>query len=273
MADIKLDKKDVKKACLFWWLTSHSTYNYQRLQAGPMAGMMGPILDKLYKGDKEKVSEGLTRHMLYFNTEPRWGAILPGMTVALEETLANDTTGEMDGAVITDIKTAMMGPLAGIGDTIWAGLIKPVILSIILAWAMQGVVGAAWIWGVGVMLLDFAVTYIMFHKGYELGLNSVDKFLDGGFIKKITTFLGIVGMFSLGAMIVKYISVQVVLSVAMTTTTLEFGSILNRIIPCFVPLSLTLLAYWLQKKGKSVTFVLLVLFAIGFVGGALGILG
>jgi PTS system mannose-specific IID component len=35
----------------------------------------------------------------------------------------------------------------------------------------------------------------------------------------------------------------------------------------------TLLAYWMQKKGKKVTTVLLVLFIIGFVGGAIGFLG
>lgn len=271
--EVRLEKKDVKHAFLFWWVCSHMTYNYQRLQAGAMTGMMGPVLNKLYKGNKEKVSEGLKRHMLYFNTEPRWGAVLPGMSVALEETLANDTSGDMDASTITEIKTALMGPLAGIGDTIWAGLMKPIILSIILSWAMQGYVAGAWVYGIGVMLLDFAVTYMMFTQGYKLGINSVDRFLEGGFIKKVTTFLGIVGMFSLGAMIVKYVTISAVFSIDMTTGKLALGDILNKIVPSFVPLLVTLFAYWLQKKGKSVTFVLLMLFLIGFIGGATGILG
>lgn len=55
----RLESKDVKKAVKWWWVTSHMTYNYQRLQAGSLCGMMGPILDKLYDGDKEKVSAGL----------------------------------------------------------------------------------------------------------------------------------------------------------------------------------------------------------------------
>lgn len=50
----RLESKDVKKAVKWWWVTSHMTYNYQRLQAGSLCGMMGPILDKLYDGDKEK---------------------------------------------------------------------------------------------------------------------------------------------------------------------------------------------------------------------------
>lgn len=78
----KLNQKDVKGAALWWWWTSRMTYNYQRLQAGSLCSMMGPLLEKLYDGDNEKVKDGLVRHMQYFNTEPRWGAILPGMVVA-----------------------------------------------------------------------------------------------------------------------------------------------------------------------------------------------
>ena len=82
--------------------------------------------------------------MLYFNTEPRWGAIIPGMTVALEEAYAVDPDSGIDGNTITEIKTALMGPLAGIGDTVWAGLMKPIFLSITLAWAMDGHVSVSY---------------------------------------------------------------------------------------------------------------------------------
>lgn len=273
MENRKLSNRDINKASLFWWLTSHMTYNYQRLQAGSFAGMMGPILNKLYPDNKQKLEEGLERHMLYFNTEPRWGAIIPGMTVALEESLANDTSGELDVTMITEIKTALMGPLAGIGDTVWAGLIKPVILSITLGWAMQGYIWGAFAYGLGLTLLDFMITRVMFARGYKLGMESIDKFLEGGFIAKVTSFLGIVGLFCLGVMIVKYVKIGAILEVEMTTGTLNIGDILDKIFPCLLPLSFTLLGYWLQKKGQSVTKVLLVLFVIGFIGGAIGFLG
>ena len=72
---------------------------------------------------------------------------------------------------------------------------------------MQGYVWGAWAYGIGVTLLDFAITYFMFMRGYQLGMDSIDRFLESGFVKKITTFLGIVGLFCLGAMIVKYVSI------------------------------------------------------------------
>lgn len=225
-----LTKRDVQKTAFFWHMTSHMTYNYQRLQAGCLAWIMGPIFEKLYPNDHDKMVEGLERHMLYFNTEPRWGAVLPGMVVALEEGLANDDSGEMDASIIAEIKTALMGPLAGIGDTVWAGLIKPIILSVTLGWAMQGYVWGAWAYG-------------------------------------------IVGLFCLGAMIVKYVSIGAVLEIEMKTGTLNLGEIMNKIFPCFLPLVTTLFAYWLQVKGKKITTVLIVLFVIGFIGGAVGLLG
>lgn len=269
----KLVQKDVRSAAIWWWWTSHMTYNYQRLQAGSLCSMIGPLLEKLYQGDKEKVSEGLVRHMQYFNTEPRWGAILPGMVVALEESIANQEEADIDSSTVVEIKTALMGPLAGIGDTVWAGLIKPIILSILLGYAMSGAVWAAWAWGIGVTALDFAITYLMFMQGYKLGVNSIDRFLEGGFVAKVTTFLGIVGLFCLGAMIVKYVSINAVLTFKTATSTIDIGALLNTLVPSFLPLIVTLFAYKLQVKGMSIVKVLIVLFVLGFVGGAVGFLG
>lgn len=269
----QLDKKDVRKAAITWWITSHLTYNYQRLQAGAMTTVIGPILDKIYNHNKEEVIEGLKRHMLYFNTEPRLGAFLPGMTVALEEGIANKDNPDIDKSMITEIKTALMGPLAGIGDTLFAGLLKPIALSITLGWASQGYIWGAFIFGIGYTLIDFTTTYLMFTQGYKLGMESIDRFLEGPLIKKITTFLGIVGLFCLGAMIVKYVSVSAIYEIKLSTGTLSLGDTLNKIIPSILPLGFTLFAYWLQKKGWSVTKVLLVLFVIGFIGGGFGILG
>ncbi len=270
----RLLKKDVNKACVWWWATSHLTYNYQRLQAGSLCSMMGPLLEKMYDGDQDKVTDGLIRHMQYFNTEPRWGAIIPGMVVALEEGLANEPNNEVDAGMITDLKSAMMGPLAGIGDTVWAGLIKPIILSILLSYAMEGQIWAAWVWGLGVTALDFAVTWMMFQQGYKLGINSLDRFLEGGFIAKVTTFLGIVGLFCLGAMIVKYVTVNAIYTIVTPTgTEINIGELCTRIFPSFVPLLLTYLAYRMLVKGKKITTVLIVLFAVAFIGGAVGFLG
>lgn len=269
----ELTQKDVKKACHTWWLSSHLTYNYQRLQAGAMAAMMGPILDKLYEGDKEEISSGLKRHMLYFNTEPRFGAVIPGMVVALEEGKANAEDGADETDIITELKTALMGPLAGIGDTISQGLVKQLLLSVSLGIAVEGNIAGALLWAIGFTAFDYVVTRVMFMKGYQLGIDSVDKVLDQNVINKLTTFLGIVGLSSLGVMICKFVPIQAITEFQVTSGTVNVNDLLDKICPCLLPLLFTLGAYKLNKKGVSITKILLILVAVSFVGGALGILG
>ena len=113
----------------------------------------------------------------------------------------------------------------------------------------------------------------MFTQGYKLGMDSIDKFLESGFINKITSFLGIVGLFCLGAMIVKYVSINAVLELELSTGKMSIGTLINKIVPSLLPLGFTLFSFWLQLKGKSITTILLILFAIGFLGGAIGLLG
>lgn len=266
-----LTKHDVHKAAITWWLFSHITYNYQRMQAGGFATFMGPILKKLYPKNKKKFSDGLVRHMVFFNTEPRVGAFLPGMTVALEEGLAENDSD--DYSMVTQLKTALMGPLAGIGDTLWSGLMKPIILSIFLGWAKEGEIWAAWAFGLLFLAMDFSLTFAMFNEGYKLGIKSVDKFLEGPLMKKLTYMLGMVGLFCLGAMIVKYIGVKPILVLNLSTGKISINKIMDQVMPSVVPLGLTVLAFWLQRKGMSVNKVLLILFAIGFIGGSIGLLG
>lgn len=126
--DVSLSKWDLEFAILRWWIMSHLAYNYQRMQAGGFCSMMAPLLKKLYPDNIEAIKAGMKRHMMFFNTEPRWGSVIHGIIIALEEQKAKGK--EIDDATIVDLKSSLMGPLAGIGDTISGGLYKPCILGI-----------------------------------------------------------------------------------------------------------------------------------------------
>ena len=124
----KLSKKDLNKAIWRWQFFSHANYNYERLQASSFALSMIPIVKKLYPNDKEKQVEAIQRHLGFFNTEPNFGAVIHGITVAMEEE-------KSDGAPISEeainsIKVGLMGPLAGLGDTLTQGTIIPLLLAI-----------------------------------------------------------------------------------------------------------------------------------------------
>ena len=89
---------------------------------------MAPIIEKLYGDDPEEYKAALERHMEFYNTEPHFGGVINGMVIAMEEQRANGA--EISDEAINGIKTGLMGPFAGIGDTLWQGTLTPILLSI-----------------------------------------------------------------------------------------------------------------------------------------------
>ncbi|WP_257875823.1 PTS sugar transporter subunit IIC [Thermoanaerobacterium thermosaccharolyticum] len=118
---VKLERKDLLK--VFWRMQFYQiSWNYERMQNLCYCYSIIPILKKLYK-TKDSLSEALKRHMEYFNTHQFTVPIILGINAAMEEVKANE--GKIDGEVITGLKVALMGPLAGLGDPIFWGILRP----------------------------------------------------------------------------------------------------------------------------------------------------
>ena len=82
---------------------------------------------------------------------------------------------------------------------------------------------------------------------------------------------GVLGMFIMGAMTCSYVSVKTNLAWTVNETTVELQSILDRSIPGFLPLGLTLLIYWLfAKKEKSPTAIMVGILVVALIGAAVG---
>ena len=125
---VVLRKKDLLKSFMIWELTSEMCLSYERLMSLGFCHAMLPILKRLYPNDKEKLADGMTRHMAFFNTENQWGALIPGMVASMEEEKANGA--DYSDETINGLKVGLMGPLAGIGDTVTQGLVKTILLAI-----------------------------------------------------------------------------------------------------------------------------------------------
>ena len=77
-----------------------------------------PIIDKVYKDDKEDRIKAKKRHMdEYFAITPNVSGFTLGVTAAMEEENANNPN--FDEKTISTVKTALMGPLSAIGDTVF----------------------------------------------------------------------------------------------------------------------------------------------------------
>lgn len=265
-----LTKKELTKTWWTWICWGQICYNWERLMGLGFCHTLSTAIQKLYSNDEKAKKEALTRHMEYYNTENTWGAMIPGIVCSLEEEKANG--GEVDGDTISNLKTALMGPLAGIGDTITQSLVKVILLGIGIDLAIQGNALGPIIFVVAFSSYALIVSYICFFQGYKFGKNSVVKLLSGGMVKTVTESLGVVGMIVLGALVVKNINI-------ITPLVFNFGSmgvvlqdVLNSILPSLIPISVFFGTYHFISKGTKATTVMIYIMIVATALSLLGIL-
>ncbi len=192
----KLDRKDVKNAAWTWMFFHHCAQNFERMQGLAFCHTMSKPLEKLYGDNPEELKAALTRHMQFFNTEPQLGSVIPGITIALEEARANG--GEVDAELIMGTKNALMGPFAGIGDSILMGTYSPILLSIAIGLSAGGSPIGAIFFVIAWLGTVIPLKYFMFMKGYDLGMDAVKLLMNKEIKDKITTALTMVGLIVIG---------------------------------------------------------------------------
>ncbi len=266
----KITKGDISNAAWRWWFACEISNNVERLQHMAFCYCMMPILKKLYK-TKEDLAEALKRHLNFFNTQGVWGTIIHGTVVAMEEQKANGAG--VSGEAITAFKTALMGPMAGIGDTMDWLTIFPLCLSMFIPVAARG----SWIAAIGATVVFLAITlpetYIFWHLGYRVGQESIANILEGGQLKTLMNACSVVGTFMMGALASSFVKVST--PVTWTSGGLDYAlqEILDGIVPGLLPLAAVFGVYlYLEKKNPKYTTVVLWLLAIGLGLGVIGIL-
>ncbi len=266
---VKLSQADVFKSFLIWTFFSHSTYSYERYQAPGVVHALAPSLEKLYGKDTPELKEALVRHMEFFNTEPNLGGCIIGASLALEEQRANGI--DIDPDMISNLKIGLMGPFAGIGDTIWQSTLSPIALSLILGMAQSGNLIAPIIYLLIIAVVLFGEGYISFMKGYEAGRDGINQIVQSGIIHSLTSKMATVGGILLGALAASYVTVSsgLVLATEAGTVDVQTG-ILDSIFVGLLPLCITLLTVTLLRKKWSVNKVMIVLAVIAIVGTVIG---
>lgn len=99
--------------------TLDSAWNYERQQNLMYCYTMLPVLKKLYGDNKEKMASAMQRHLEFMSCTPHIVTLLAGITAAMEEENAKDEN--FDPSSISAVKTSLMGPMAGIGDSFFWG--------------------------------------------------------------------------------------------------------------------------------------------------------
>lgn len=266
----RLSKKTLRKSWFAWQSWGQICYNYERMMGLGFCHCMVPVLEELYGDDKDAIAAGLKRHLAYFNTENTWGSIIPGITAAMEEERANGA--DIDDDMENNLKTALMGPMAGIGDSVTQSLVKVVLLSIAIGLSSTGSALGPILLVVLFSAYALGVGYFCYNAGYKFGKNAVTKLLAGGLVKQLTEGLGAMGMMVLGCLVATVIPIACPLSFDLSTGTIAIQTILDTILPKLLSLASFLLTYHFIKKGVKPTTVIVAMFVIAAIFSLTGIL-
>lgn len=295
---IQLSQKD-RMAVAIRHQYLQGSWNYERMQNGGWAFSMIPAIKKLYPKKEDQIA-ALKRHLEFYNTHPYVSAPVIGVTLALEEGRAN---GEpIDDVAIQGVKVGMMGPLAGVGDPVFWFTVRPILGALGASLALGGSILGPILFFVLWNAIRLAFLWNTQEFGYKAG-SSISSDLSGGMLGKVTEGASILGMFIIGALVERWVSISFTPIVStipqqegayidwssipagadgihkalslyaqlgptgleqMKVTTLQQN--LDSLIPGLAAVGLTLLCCYLLKKKVSPIVIILALFAVGVIG-------
>lgn len=300
--ELKLSKNDRLSV---WWRSTflQGSWNYERMQNGGWTYAMIPAIKKLYK-TKEERTAALERHLEFFNTHPYVASPVIGVTLALEEERANGVP--IDDVTIQGVKVGMMGPLAGIGDPVFWFTVRPILGALAASLAMAGNILGPIIFFLAWNIIRMAFMWYTQEFGYKAG-SRISEDLTGTLLQDITKGASILGMFILGSLVNRWVSVKFIpvvssvqlsdgafidwskipdgaqgiqqalsqqaagLSLTSTKVTTLQGN-LDALIPGLAGLLVTFICMWLLKKKVSPIIIILGLFAVGIVFHLIGLM-
>ncbi len=210
------------------------SWNFERMQALGFCFSMVPAIRRLYPENSEERKQAIKRHLEFFNTQPFVAAPILGVTLAMEEQKANGA--EIDDAAINGIKVGLMGPLAGVGDPIFWGTVRPVLAALGAGIAMSGSLLGPLLFFVLFNLVRLLTRYYGVAYGYKKGVNIVSD-MDGGLLQKLTEGASILGLFVMGALVNKWTHVNIPVVVSKITnqngetTVTTVQTILDQLMP------------------------------------------
>lgn len=272
IANDKVYEKIVKKKDLFIVFVRsfllQIAWNFERMQGLGFCYCILPVLKKIYKNNPEKLQFSIQRHNEFFNTNPLMSDFILGTTIAMEENVS--AGGEVDELSINTVKVSLMGPLAGIGDSLYFFTIIPILQGICISFSKDGSFLGPIVFLIAALGIEFAIRWFGVDQGYKLGVGFVEK-LSSGVMQRVTSVATIIGLIVVGVMTATMVKVPLIVEVGVPGATKPLMDIFNSFMPNLLPLIFTLTSFFLIKKGVSATKILFGVIIISVLAALAGI--
>jgi PTS system mannose-specific IID component len=272
----KFTKQELHKIHFRWIWQSQIGWNYERMQGLGYLSTVLPMIEKLYGDNPELKDKALKVHSQFFNTQPAMGDMILGIDVAIEE--QNPTAVGIETAAA--VKTALMGPFAGIGDTIFGMIAGAVFGSIAASMAVEGSAIGIIIWTVWYAAVLFLIRPRLFDMGYTQGIKLVTSL--SGQMNALTEAASVLGLTVVGAMIATMVKFPLATINVKIGTDADGSDLMkafplmdyaNSIMPALFPALLAALCYWLLgQKWMNSNKLIIAVVVLAIVLRVLGVL-
>ncbi len=259
-----------------WWsllfrsiFSIYAWFSYDKMQAMSAIFILAPFIKANVKS-KDELIEACKTNVQFFNTQPYMANFIYGICIAMIE-------NHEPWDAIQAVKVGLMGPLAGIGDSLLWFTVRPILFSIGAGLALQGNIVGPLFAMLAFWFVQWLVRYHGMRIGYEQGTKFLETAAETGLMEELTNAISIVGITVVGCLVATWVraSTPLVLKAAGDTAGqgMKFQSMLDMLMPKLLPALFTWLAYWmLSRKRLHPVAVIFIFLAIGIIGSAAGVL-
>jgi len=268
--DQKLSKKDLAAIYKNQFFI-RSCLNFEKFQCMGFTTAMQPIIDKYYETPEER-QEIIDRHMQLFLTQPMVAAIPIGVAAAMEERIA--TEGDLEPESVNAVKTALMSPLAALGDSLLNGTLRPIAAGIACSLALQGSIFGPILFLILMAIMTLGVRYFGVYYCYKQGVNAITMLQENGLMERLTEITSVIAYTVIGGFVPSNVGIALGLNYTTSdgSAVISIQQTLDSLIPGLLPVLLTLLCHWLiTKKRVNPVILMLSILVLGTLGALVGI--
>ena len=260
-----LTKKDLRRCLNRYIFTRQSPFNYETMQSGGWVYSIHPAMEKIYDGDADLLADKYKDHFKFYNTHPWMGNIILGACIAIESTKDPDATKQA-----VEMRTALMGPLAGIGDAIIWIMFMTILGAIAAYMALEGSI-VGWVIAEVIQLVIWFAFYKLFFVAYDQGVTFVTT--RSAPLQHITEAASVLGLSVVGALVASTVNVKFGITMSYGEVVQPVNDLLDSIIPHFGNVVTVALIYWgLGRKSMTSGKMIVIVLVAAIVLSAIGIL-
>lgn len=239
---------------LFWRSNLIMASQNQVVMAGHgVLFTVAPYLEEFYKDDPEERKAAFERHSTYYNTNPYTGAIVWALIYILERKRSLDRNS-VSAEAIQNMKIALMGPLAAIGDTLFQGSIGVIIAAMVMGMAQEGNFMAPFLYLAIFLLLFAGLKWVFLRITYVKGEDFVTELLQTDMFDRMEEVISIVGLMMMGCLTATTIRFNFNWVIAIGGTETNFqADFLDKLLPGMMPLAILFTCFGLLNKKVTPT--------------------